>query len=152
MQYEVVCNFTLMCCFAVQTNNTLQWRWLTGLRYVAWLRFVVWMNVWNGCCRVGLWRAARTFACSAACVSEFEVRAKYWRSMQYEVVCNFTLMCYFAVQTNNNTLQWRWLTGMRYVAWLTFIGWMNVWNGCCRVGLWRIVRTFACIATCVLEF
>ena len=55
----------------------------------------------------GLWRAARTFARIAVCVIEFELRAKYWRSMQYEVVCNLTFIkCYFAVQMNN-TLQWR---------------------------------------------
>ena len=90
-----------------------------------------WLNVCNGCCRVGLRRAVRTFACIAACVLELEVcaskcqilvfdelvpvylnlkcvleSAKYWCPMQYEVVCNLTLMCYFAVQTNN-TLQWR---------------------------------------------
>ena len=65
----------IKCYFAVQMNNTLQWRWLTGLRYVAWLTSVGWMNIWNGCCRVGLWRAARTFACITACVLEFEVNA-----------------------------------------------------------------------------
>ena len=31
--------------------------------------------------------------------------ADYWRSMQYEVVCNLSLMRYFAVQINN-ALQW----------------------------------------------
>ena len=28
--------------------------------------------------------------------------ADYWRSMQYEVVCNLTVMRYFAVQINNS--------------------------------------------------
>ena len=42
-------------------------------------------------------------------------------SMQHEVVCNFTLMCYFGVQIDN-TLQWRWRVCV--VAWLTFVGWM----------------------------
>ena len=38
-----------------------------------------WLNVWNGCCRVGLCNIARAFAYIAACVPEFELRAKYWR-------------------------------------------------------------------------
>ena len=31
------------------------------------------------------------------------------------------------------------------------LGWLNAWNGC-RVAFGRTVRTFACIAACVLEF
>ena len=42
-------------------------------------------------------------ALNLKCVLE---SANYWRLMQHEVVCDLTLMCYFAVQINN-TLQWR---------------------------------------------
>ena len=98
---------------------------MMGLRCLIDLR---WLNVWNGCRRVGAWRAARTFACIAMCVCVclclnlkcLLESANYWRLIQYEVVCSLIIMCYFAVQIND-TLQWRWWV---CVAWLTFVGWM----------------------------
>ena len=117
---------------------------MTGLRCC--LIDLCWLNVWNGCYRVGPWRAARTFACIATRVFE---SADYWRPMQYQVVCNLTFMRYFAVQINN-TLQWWWRV---CVAWLTFVGWMYG-TGVVLLALLdkQYVRLLVLLCACVLEF
>ena len=149
MQYDVVSNLTLMRCFAVQINDTLRRRWRVCVAYFD-LR---WLNVWNGCRRVGAWRAARTFACIAMCVCVclclnlkcLLESANYWRSIQYEVVCSLIIMRYFAVQIND-TLQWRWWV---CVAWLTFVGWMYWMDVVVLARDEQSVRLFVLLSVCV---
>ena len=87
MRHEVVCILIIKRYFAVQMNNTLQWRWWIC---VAWLTFVGWMY---GTC----WRlASSAYVCLYCCLCALNLRcvlesANYWRSIQCDVVCNLNL-------------------------------------------------------------
>ena len=91
MQREVVCILNLMRYFAVQINNTLQWRWWVCVAYFD-LR---WLNVWN-VLAVDEQRV-RLLVLLSMCVIALNLRcvvfesANYWRSIQCDVVCNLNL-------------------------------------------------------------
>ena len=71
---------------------------MTVLRCVIDLR---WLNVWNGC-RVVPGRTGCTFVAIAACAI-YLTRSCYWRSMEYEAVCNFTsFMRHFVFRIHRN--------------------------------------------------
>ena len=113
-------NLTLVCYFAVQTN-TLQWRWwLCVVRCVTWPSLVECME------RMLCWPLAnRAYVFTPACLLEAE-SVNYWRSIQYEVVCNLTypraLFCCPNKYTTMAMMTVRFaMTGLRY---LTFVGWM----------------------------
>ena len=130
MQYAVVCmqshSRVLFCCRNKYYTTTA----MTGLRYVAWLTFVDWMYGIGVVLLVPL--TSRPYVCLYCCLCAWiksvcllKVLHIGFRCSMRSYVCNLTLMCYLAVQIND-TLQWRWLTGLRvrYVAWLAFVGWM----------------------------
>ena len=82
------------------------------------------------------------FVAIATCAIEL-TRSRYWCSMQYGDICNFTsFMRHFSFRIhrkcNNNV--WPCID----------VRLLNVWNGC-RVGPERTARTFVAIAACAID-